>query len=112
MHVPIPGGQWNGGYCFTSCARCGRDMVRSAFGEWHVPQGFRVVWSAEPPRDLAAAMQARDTAGRPVVAMSDGQPVPPPPVPAQPNTAGITPTVPKSVAGGAERSPFSFDDFD
>lgn len=46
-HDPVPEGRWNGGYCFTNCHHCGRDMVRSAFGEWHVPKGFRVVWGPQ-----------------------------------------------------------------
>lgn len=48
-HAPVAGGLWNGGYCFTRCRRCQRDMVKSAFGEWHVPAGYRVVW--RPPAD-------------------------------------------------------------
>lgn len=50
-HDGDPHGRWNGGYCFTRCRRCGRDMVRSAFGEWHVPKGYRVVWG--PPGSVA-----------------------------------------------------------
>jgi hypothetical protein len=48
-HAPEPDGLWNAGYCFTRCRRCGRDMVRSAFGEWHVPRDYRIVW--RPPAD-------------------------------------------------------------
>jgi hypothetical protein len=58
-HAPIPGARWNAGYCFTQCSRCGRDMVRSAFGEWHVPKGFRVVWGQQPPAGLDSALEAR-----------------------------------------------------
>jgi hypothetical protein len=57
--MPIASARWNDGYCFTSCSRCGRDMVRSAFGEWHVPKGFRVVWRPRPPGNLDAALNKR-----------------------------------------------------
>lgn len=41
-----PGEQivWNEGYFFTSCTRCGRDMMR-ADGPWRtVPRKYRLVW--------------------------------------------------------------------
>lgn len=41
---------WNDGYYFSQCARCGQDLVRTAFGRWTVPRGFRVVWAAQPPQ--------------------------------------------------------------
>lgn len=40
---------WNDGYYFSKCRRCGQDLVRTAFGRWTVPQGYRVVWAADPP---------------------------------------------------------------
>ena len=36
--------RWNAGICFGKCVRCGRDVVRSATGQWRVPRGYRVVW--------------------------------------------------------------------
>ena len=87
-------------------------MVRSAFGEWHVPQGFRVVWSAEPPGDLAVAMRAREAGDLSTAHVPGVHPVSPPLAPAQPSPAGMTPPVPKSARGNPERSPFLFDDFD
>lgn len=46
-----PGGipRWNDGFYFAACERCGCDLVRTAFGRWHVPEGYRVVWSERPP---------------------------------------------------------------
>lgn len=57
---------WNDGYYFSKCARCGRDLVRTAFGRWTVPRGFRVVWAAQPPQGtppvhLAPERRADDT---------------------------------------------------
>lgn len=49
-HKTNPLAHWNDGYYFSKCRRCGRDLVRTAFGRWTVPTGYRVVWTAEPPR--------------------------------------------------------------
>lgn len=49
-HRPEPLAQWNNGYYFSRCKRCGLDLVRTAFEGWHVPQGSKVVWRAEAPR--------------------------------------------------------------
>ena len=56
LHVPKGSVRWNHGYYFTKCARCGRDLVRTAHGRWHVPQGQRVVWQAG--RNVANAATA------------------------------------------------------
>ncbi len=43
-----PGGKvaYNGGFHFSSCRRCGRDMFRSS-GAWEaVPEGHRVAWKS------------------------------------------------------------------
>lgn len=50
---------WNDGYYFSKCRRCGRDLVRTAFGRWTVPRGYRVVWTAEPPPRAKAAQLIR-----------------------------------------------------
>lgn len=43
-HQPGEDVIWNEGYFFTSCTRCGRDMMR-ADGPWRtVPRKYRVVW--------------------------------------------------------------------
>lgn len=83
-HAPEPDGLWNAGYCFTRCRRCGRDMVRSAFGEWHVPKGHRVVW--RPPGDGRVETSA--------------------PPPAEPER--WTTRAPRE----RKHDPFDFDDFD
>lgn len=85
QHAPVAGGRWNGGYCFTRCGRCDRDMVRSAFGEWHVPKAFRIVWSDAPACDLDDALEAR---------------------------AATPPTNEAAAPRPAPSSPFDFSDFD
>jgi hypothetical protein len=36
---------WNNGYWFSSCRRCGCDLVRRGGGRWRVPpKGYQVVW--------------------------------------------------------------------
>ena len=43
-HQPGDDPVWNEGYFFTSCIRCGRDMMR-ADGPWRsVPRKYRVAW--------------------------------------------------------------------
>ncbi|HEV2867259.1 MAG TPA: hypothetical protein VGX37_12185 [Allosphingosinicella sp.] len=49
LHSAEPLARWNDGYYFTRCRRCRRDLVRTAYGRWHVPRGFRIVWQARPP---------------------------------------------------------------
>jgi|GEM_PF-2169797 len=46
-----PGGipRWNDGFYFATCENCGCDLVRTAFQGWHVPKGYKVVWSERPP---------------------------------------------------------------
>jgi hypothetical protein len=44
LHSPGPDPVWNRGFWFTSCRRCGSDLVRTAAGKWHVPKGRKVVW--------------------------------------------------------------------
>ena len=48
-HAPEAMVLWNHGYYFTICRRCRRDLVRTAYGAWHVPRGHRVVWQAYAP---------------------------------------------------------------
>lgn len=55
-HRPRRVARWNNGYYFTRCSRCGRDLVRTAYGRWHEPHGYRVVWQAQAP---AGAVSAR-----------------------------------------------------
>lgn len=49
LHKPAPWPRWNLGYYFTKCERCDEDLVRTAFGSWQIPRGFRVRWQASPP---------------------------------------------------------------
>lgn len=62
-HDPKPVARWNCGYYFTTCARCDQDLVRTAYGRWHVPHGYRVVWQAQPPANAVSAALVRDRAG-------------------------------------------------
>lgn len=59
---PLP--QWNNGYYFSRCKRCGLDLVRTAFEGWHLPQGSKVVWRAEAPRHARGNDVERDAAVR------------------------------------------------
>jgi hypothetical protein len=44
FHRPLPDEVWNRGFFFSRCGRCGSDLVRTAAGKWHVPEGRRIVW--------------------------------------------------------------------
>jgi hypothetical protein len=61
-HRPEPVARWNSGYYFTRCARCGKDLVRTAYGRWHVPRGYRVVWQAQPPANAVSAELVQEPA--------------------------------------------------
>lgn len=54
-HRPEPIARWNDGYYFARCRRCGRDLVRTAYGRWQVPRGFRVVWDPSRPENAVSA---------------------------------------------------------
>ncbi len=62
-HRPEPVARWNNGYYFTRCARCGEDLVGTAYGRWHVPHGYRVVWQAGPPANAVSAALVQERAG-------------------------------------------------
>ena len=52
--------RWNSGYYFSRCERCGRDLVRTIYGRWHVPRGYRVVWQkAAPAGQLPSGLDRR-----------------------------------------------------
>jgi hypothetical protein len=61
-HRPEPVARWNNGYYFTRCTRCGQDLVRTAYGGWQVPYGYRVVWQAEPPANGVSAALVEEPA--------------------------------------------------
>jgi hypothetical protein len=44
LHRPDADPVWNRGYWFGRCRACGTDLVRTAAGKWHVPEGKKVVW--------------------------------------------------------------------
>ena len=54
-HRPAANARWNEGYGFTRCERCGRNLVRSLLGDWHVPKKHRVVWRAPTPASVPTA---------------------------------------------------------
>ncbi len=66
FHRPAPMPRWNDGYYFTRCTRCRRDLVRTAFDNWHPPRGHRVVWREAPPPDRRSAALEPVAAGRPL----------------------------------------------
>jgi hypothetical protein len=71
-HRPRGIPRWNDGFYFATCERCGCDLVRTAFQRWHVPKGYRVVWSDRPPES------------RPEVALHPEENRPPPEAQAEP----------------------------
>ncbi|MEA1014030.1 hypothetical protein [Sphingosinicella sp. LY1275] len=60
-HSPYPSTVRNQGFHFSSCRRCGRDMVRSGALWTPVPKGFRVVWklAETPPAEMPAPVEIR-----------------------------------------------------
>lgn len=56
-HRPRQMPRWNDGFYFSSCQRCGRDLVRTAFEDWHVPRGQQVVWSSPEPGVRLATLE-------------------------------------------------------
>jgi hypothetical protein len=52
---------WNQGLYFSSCRRCGCDMVRAEKIWETVPQGFRIVWRrVERPEQAGTAQVSRN----------------------------------------------------
>lgn len=111
-HRPRAGGRWHHGYCFTDCERCGRDMVRSAFGEWQVPKGFRVVANGDAAAlaALDVALAARD--GGTIAEVRSVSPPVSPPVSSLPASQPAARPSPVPVRSAAAGSPFDFADFD
>lgn len=63
-HKADPLARWNAGYYFSTCGRCGHDLVRTAYGGWRVPKGFKVVWQAQPPESLTSVELVPEDARR------------------------------------------------
>lgn len=86
-HRAEPRGQWNRGYCFSRCARCGRDMIRLGSGQWQVPKGYRVVWKRKdevlPNRRPSAPARTRRSPPASIIAAPPAASAPEPP-PADP----------------------------
>jgi hypothetical protein len=70
-HRPEPLARWNEGYYFTRCARCGRDLVRTAYGRWHPPKGYRVVWQKQAPANAASAALVREPCSHRAASMAE-----------------------------------------
>lgn len=64
-HRPGGAARWNHGYYFARCSRCGSDLVRTAYGKWQAPRGYRVVWQAEPPANAAPPALIREATPEP-----------------------------------------------
>ena len=63
-HIVTPHVSRNQGFDFSTCRRCGRDMIRSAeprASKWKpVPAGFRVIWrNTDPNQQKRSATRAR-----------------------------------------------------
>ncbi|HEX8239627.1 MAG TPA: hypothetical protein VF574_07805 [Allosphingosinicella sp.] len=127
-HKPRGIPRWNDGLYFATCERCGRDLVRTAFEGWHVPSGYRVVWSDRPPASRpdvalireqsgvprASSELARDpeyapvAASRPEAGEVTAHPSKRPPPSAKPPEPGSEPSVePIAVDDGAPPAPAS-----
>lgn len=79
-HAARAGEIWNQGLYFSSCRRCGCDMIR-ADKEWEaVPHGFRIVWRPVRRSGLAGPKQA--TRNLPIVIPQRLLEGPPPAAPA------------------------------
>lgn len=77
-HDPAPRVRWNEGYYFTRCRRCGADLIRTAYGRWQVPNGFRIVWASKRPTSVeTVAIHREQSAGRTPSAVSAPPPVRP-----------------------------------
>ena len=76
-HQVDPAVCWNCGICFSSCLRCGRDLIRSGDDLWHIPKGHRVVW-----RPLASSLLPLQPEAQRLVAPSAEVPVQTPRKPA------------------------------
>jgi len=110
-HRPEPVARWNSGYYFTRCARCGEDLVRTAYGRWQVPHGYRVVWQAQPPANAVSAALVQEPAASPPAGarelpiqevlrhLQNGEP------PAAKPPADIAPTIPHELISRAVPAP-------
>ncbi len=85
-HRPDQLARWNDGYYFSKCSRCGRDLVRTAYGSWQLPKGYRVVWQPKPPEtreeialvpsgDVDAAGAPGDRLDFPVADVTSNEPI-------------------------------------
>jgi hypothetical protein len=118
-----PGGipRWNDGFYFTTCSRCGSDLVRTAYQGWHVPSGYRVVWSPIPPEERSEVALVEQEVPPAEAAASPAPPeaqeseleapaftppveadVPPPAAEAPVDAEDIAPPSPDAPAGGGE----------
>ena len=61
-HAITPHASRNQGFDFSTCRRCGRDMIRSAesrASKWKaVPTGFRVIWRNTDPNQCPERFEA------------------------------------------------------
>jgi hypothetical protein len=63
LHRPRGVPRWNDGFYFSTCESCGVDLIRTAFQRWHIPRGYRVVWSHRPPASRPEVALAREEIG-------------------------------------------------
>lgn len=59
-HRAVLKNRWNGGYYFSRCRNCGRDLVRAPAGRWHIPEGYRVVWKPAPRMGVDPSRQVQE----------------------------------------------------
>ncbi|HEX8512256.1 MAG TPA: SH3 domain-containing protein [Allosphingosinicella sp.] len=107
LHRPRGVPRWNDGLYFATCGRCGRDLVRTAFQRWHVPRGYRVVWSTRPPAsrpEVALVPEEIEPQSGPVESQATGGGPPPEPVSAHPE-APPTPSPSTQIEGRPPDAP-------
>ena len=125
QHRPQSGARWNQGYGFTTCERCGCDLVRSMIDGWRVPLGYRVVW--RPPEPPPASVIEQHPPVEPSLsprsdlasaAAEVPTPKPSPPRSFIPEASSRRHMTNRSLTAGklprseSPRSPFDFSDFD
>ncbi|HYW15763.1 MAG TPA: hypothetical protein VE891_06380 [Allosphingosinicella sp.] len=96
-HKPRGIPRWNDGLYFAACERCGRDLVRTAYQGWHVPKGYKVVWSDRPPASrpgVALVPEEKGSAAASGTIRSPETPVP------GPDSAPADAAAPREAASG------------
>jgi hypothetical protein len=105
-HRPRLPGTWHRGYGFTTCERCGEDLVKSWVSDWTPPKkGYAVVW-----RTIADAAEELQSPAPSVAGLLADAPTERPAFEQQ--TSDSAATTSDEAPHVTERSPFDFGDFE